>query len=114
MATPFVRSCSPSGGDDARAPTRASELVRVSSPRRSLIAGSSPSAFISWSRCWVPQVPAATTTCWAVVVVVRLPSRVHAPVRSSVTSHVPSARSRRSLTVVRSRIRAPARSARAR
>ena len=67
MATPFVRSCSPSGGLSASAPTSASELVRVSCPRKSLIAGSSPSAFISWRRVCVPQVPAATTTLLAVV-----------------------------------------------
>ena len=67
MATPFVRSCSPSGGVEARAPTSASELVRVSSPSRSLMPGSSPSAFIAWSSCCVPHVPAAPTTLRAVV-----------------------------------------------
>ncbi|GGO03845.1 hypothetical protein GCM10011574_14190 [Microbispora bryophytorum] len=48
-------------------PSKASEFVLVSTPSRGEIRGSAV-ALSRWSRCWVPYVPAAKTTCPAVSV----------------------------------------------
>jgi len=110
MATPRVKSRA--GSTVARlAPTIASEFDRVSCPSRCEIRGSTPSSRIRCSNCWVPQVPAASTTCFARIV--RRPAGPirSLPVRTASTSQVPSACGRTAVTVVIECTVAPARSA---
>ncbi|SLJ59269.1 Uncharacterised protein [Mycobacteroides abscessus subsp. abscessus] len=65
IATPLVKSW-PGCSVLVAAPTMDSELVRVSTPRRSESLGSTPLSRMANSSCWVPRVPAASTT-WPAV-----------------------------------------------
>ncbi|COW49042.1 Uncharacterised protein [Mycobacterium tuberculosis] len=111
IATPWVRSRSGLTFKVA-APTIDSELVRVRTPNRFERPGSRPLSRILNSRCWVPQVPAASTSC--VAVKVRRSRRSQLPVRTVRTSHNPSDRRSNPFTVVIGITCAPADSARPR
>lgn len=108
---PFASS-SPAGTPTATAPSKASELVRVSRPTAGDTRGSAPVWRMRCSSCWVPQVPAARTTSRAVTV--RSPRRNHAPLRRVVTAKPPPCISLISVTVGSASIVTPRRSARAR
>jgi len=90
------------------APSRASELVRVTMPSRLLTRGRTPVSFMSCRSFWVPSVPAASTTCAAV----RLVTGPFLPVGTLSTTQVPSGCSWIEVTVVSGSTTAPRCSAR--